>query len=96
MAADQPQGVCRCGLGEAGSDHLSDVLVTEPVEAETPQPLAAPVGGDGVGGGLGRQGGVEGGIEAGPLLQGRLMVRQPAHHPQGRAIVQGSQGHQFG
>lgn len=30
--------VCRCGLGEAGGDHLGDVLVAEPVEAETPQP----------------------------------------------------------
>jgi hypothetical protein len=38
---------------------------------------------------------VEGDIEAGPLLQVRLLGRQPAHHPKGRAIVRGSQGHQI-
>jgi hypothetical protein len=70
------------------------MLVAEAMEPEAPQALTSPVGGDGIGGGLGRQGGVEGGIEAGPLLQLRLLRRQPVHHPQGRAIVQGSQGHQ--
>lgn len=85
----------RSGPGEAGGHHLGDVLVAKAMEAEAPQPLAAPLGGDGIGGGLGRQGGVEGGIEAGPLLQLRLLGRQPVHHPQCRAIVQGSQGHQF-
>ena len=74
-------------------NRLGDMLVAQAMAPEAPQALVAPVGGDGIGGGLGRQGRVEGDIEAGPLLQVRLLGRQPAHHPKGRAIVQGSHRH---
>ena len=94
VAADQPQGGRPGGQGHAGSDHLGHMLMAEAMEPEAPQALASPVGGNGIGGRFGRQGGVEGGIEAGPLLQVRPLARQPVHHPQGGAVVQGSQGHQ--
>ena len=89
VAADQAPGARP--LGGHGFAH---VLVVEAVEAEAPQALLAPGQGQGIGVVCRGDRGVEGCVEAGPLLRLRVPLHEPAHHLQGRAVVQRRQGHQ--
>lgn len=95
VAADQPQLLAAVLAFGAAGHGFGHVLVVEAVEAEAPQAAGAPAGRNRVGAGRLRQGAVEGRVEAGPLGDPGLPAAQPAHHPQGRTVVQRRQGHQL-